>query len=92
MTARRSFVVRAGSATALATPRSQALELKTQDSPQARRMAALVNRLTRMRRAVVAEPESVADGVWLVELSPSRRWCPTWSPPPSGCATGRACR
>jgi hydroxyacylglutathione hydrolase len=37
-----------------------------QDSPQAQRMASLVNQRTRVQQAFVAEPERVAEGVWLV--------------------------
>src|SRR5688572_17276635 len=37
-----------------------------QDSAQAQRMVSLVNRRTRVRNAITAEPERVAEGVWLV--------------------------
>lgn len=40
--------------------------MPAQDSPKARRMASLVNVGTRLRQAVVAEPEPIAPGVWLV--------------------------
>jgi glyoxylase-like metal-dependent hydrolase (beta-lactamase superfamily II)/predicted ester cyclase len=40
--------------------------LPPQDSPQAQRMASLVNRRTRLRSLAVAPPERVADGVWVV--------------------------
>lgn len=37
-----------------------------QESPQAQRMAGLINRRTRLMRRMTLEPERVADGVWLV--------------------------
>lgn len=37
-----------------------------QDSPQAARMASLINLRTRLAGRLVGEPERVADGVWLV--------------------------
>ena len=37
-----------------------------QESPQARRMASLINLRTRLRRRMTAEPQRIAEGVWLV--------------------------
>lgn len=37
-----------------------------QESPQARRMASVVNMRTRLRRRMTAEPERIAEGVWIV--------------------------
>ena len=37
-----------------------------QESPQARRMAGLVNLRTRLRRRMTAEPQRIAEGVWVV--------------------------